>query len=450
VTGVVDFVDRFRTDLEASVGTLEEGSTVVAFSGGLDSCVLLHLLRFHAMSPSDLRVGHFDHRMRKESAADADWVRGLCQAWDLPVTIGCADRVPTSEDAARNARYAFLESLRADVGATRVVTAHHADDQAETVLFRIFRGTGIEGLRGIPTTRPPGIARPLLGFWREELEAYAAKVGLVWREDESNEDVRYARNVIRRQILPNAEAGVAPGARRALVRLARLAEENEAAWRGALPDVLSRLDVRNAGSSISWDSAALERLPPALRARVIRHLAAELGRVLDEVGTRRVVEFAGASRSGNRVDLGGGFALCRELDRLSIERSPPESSDVPLRISGASSGIGEAVLGGRRVDVEWTCEGDDAPSDDREVFAVDDLAFPLTVRAREPGDRIVLQAGTRKLKKLLLEARIPSRRRGQVPLLVDGAGRVLWVAGVARTSTVRAEGVGSTFRIRMG
>jgi len=223
---VSDVRRRFDRALGDLVGDPVAGRMVVAFSGGLDSCVLLHLLRFGATGDAEILVAHFDHAMRRESAADADWVRGLCQAWGLAVTIARAEATLTSEDTARVARYDFLERVRAEEGGGRLLTAHHADDQAETVLFRVLRGTGIEGLSGIPTSREPGIIRPLLGFWREELEAYAGAVGLSWRDDASNADLGYARNAIRGSLLPLAETHVARGARRALVRLAGIAREN--------------------------------------------------------------------------------------------------------------------------------------------------------------------------------------------------------------------------------
>lgn len=458
MTDVSDVVPRFQASMTALGGMPGDGPLLVAVSGGLDSCVLLHLLRFATTPRPEVVVAHFDHGMRPQSEADADWVRGLCRGWGVRCVIGRAHDVPASEGAARSARYDFLHSVTEEAGAARLLTAHHADDQAETVLFRVLRGTGIDGLRGIPAARAPNIARPLLDFWREDLEGYARSVRLAWRDDASNEHLGYARNMIRRRLLPDAEAHVAPGARRALVRLAGIAAENEDAWAAVLPDVIAHLDVvrsRPAGDvgadglTLSCSKEAVEGLPPALRARVMRHLAAEVGRVLDSTATRRAVDFADSSRSGSRIDLGGGIELRTELDRLVLGRSSSVAPDEVVQIPDAGPGSGAAILGGRSVSVVWGSE-EGPPVGEAGEFAVAQLDFPLTVRGRRPGDRISLMGGTSKVKKLLLEARIPLEQRSQVPLLVDGAGRVLWVPGVARTSDIDVGEGGRSLKIRIG
>ena len=448
--------DQALADL---VGVEPMSRVVVAFSGGLDSCVLLHLLRFGASRAVEIHVAHFDHGMRAESAADAEWVRGLCRAWGLSFTIARAEAAPTSEDGARRARYDFLERVQDEEKATWLMTAHHADDQAETVFFRVLRGTGIEGLAGIPATREPGIIRPLLGFWRDDLEVYARSVGLSWREDASNAELGYARNTIRRSLLPLAETEVATGARRSLVRLAGIARENEAAWASVLPDIVAALDLEEieggGGGGLSWNRSAANALSEPLRARVMRHLAARSGRVLDEAGTRLAVEFITASRSGTGIELGGGLELRRELDRLVLRAGVTVSSDVPIQISEAGTGAGEALLGGTPVPVSCGGAGS-GDSVDEGVFPVADLEFPLLVRGRRAGDRIRLSGGSRKVKKLLLEARIPEGRRAQTPILVDAGGRVLWVPGVARAADIedgqgeRGVGAEGWFKIQIG
>jgi tRNA(Ile)-lysidine synthase len=441
-------IQRFESSVGRLLDREVEGPLVVALSGGLDSCVLLHLLRFTLGSWPDLLAAHFDHRMRAGSAGDAAWVRGLCQAWQVPIVMGSADRALHSEADARAARYEFLTGLAERQGeGARVLTAHHADDQAETVLFRVLRGTGISGLTGIPVAREPGIVRPLLGLWREDLEAYASFASVPWREDESNLSDAYARNVLRREVLPLAEKKVAAGARQALVRLSRLAAENEAAWDEVLPDLIIPLAVvrEEPGPDdprLSWDRQASKSLPHALRRRVLRYLAASEGYRLDERVTGLAADFLGTAKSGGRLCLGGGVELHRVLDRFALRRAARGVSvrDDPLAIRSASTGAGQVILGGRAVSVAWSVVegGEDRVAECQEVFMVDDLDFPLMVRGREPGDRIVLRGGSRKVKKILLEARIPIEARAQLPLLVDRLGRVLWVAGVARSTGVRA------------
>jgi tRNA(Ile)-lysidine synthase len=426
----------FRDALVAR-GDLGPGDGVmVALSGGLDSVVLLHLLRF-ASASAKVRVhaAHFDHGMRPSSVDDAHWVAGLCRAWGVELHAARAHVVPASEAEAREARYAYLERVRAEAGARCVVTAHHADDQAETVLFRVLRGTGQGGLAGIPARREPALWRPLLDFWREELRAYAERARLSWREDPTNADLGYARNALRLRILPDVERLVASGARKSLVRLARIAGEDEAGWESVLPILMEPLGVSIDAGGVSLDAAALRALHPAVQARILRALAAEAGTRLDEGATRRAVDFASAVGSGRRVDLGGAWSLQRDLDRLVLRAERAVPPDVPLRIRDARPGAGEALIAGERVRVVWG--GDEAafaetPCRHAESFDTASLRFPLTVRAREPGDRIRLHGGTKKVKSLFLEMRLPPSRRERTPLVVDADGRVLWIPAMAR------------------
>ena len=423
--------ERFRTVVEsARQGPLSGAPIVVAISGGLDSVVLLHLLRFAVHHrPLELHAAHFDHGARVDSAADADWVRGLAHAWKVPLSSGRAREPLRSEEAARDARYAFLESVRRSLGAEVVAIAHHADDQAETVLFRVVRGTGTRGLQGMAEFREPGIWRPLLGFWRDELSAYAEAAGLHWREDPTNQDWRFARNVLRASVLPELETSVAPGARRALVRLAELAREEEDAWLSLLPEMLASVGLEEQEGAISLDFARIARLHPAVRGRIIRELGERLGHRLDAAGTRYAAAFSSSGVSGRRVELGGALVLRRDLDRLVLVGESVPEADRHVRIADARRGSGRAFLGGRRLAVEWSPQQNFGPMPQR--FAVTDPRFPLTVRARLPGDRIRLAGGTKKLKKVFLEARIPEPKRGRLPVLVDRAGSVLWVPGVA-------------------
>ena len=166
---------------------------LVGVSGGVDSLALLHLLRFSPGLPAtELVVGHLNHRMRSESDADALWVRGWATAWGLECRLGRVESRLSSEEEARHARYEFFERERQALGARWVLTAHHADDQAETILFRIVRGTGLHGLGGIPEERAPGILRPLLPFTRDRLSEYADAAGIRPRVDSSNDDPRFA------------------------------------------------------------------------------------------------------------------------------------------------------------------------------------------------------------------------------------------------------------------
>lgn len=404
---------------------------VVAVSGGLDSICLLHVLRFGPFD-FDLAAAHYDHAMRAGSAADADWVSGVCTAWRVPLETARAAVAPRSEAAARDLRYAFLQEVAARTDAT-IITAHHADDQAETVLLRMVRGTGLTGLAGIPARRG-NVVRPLLPFARRDLRDYASAVGLRWREDVTNQELRYARNRIRHLVLPALEA-IRPGAARRIARLADRAADAEAAWQAVVEDAVADVAAARDGAVFVLARDRLLAYHPHVRARVLRHLLSELGHRLDRSGTAAAVEFISFGVSGARLELGSGVRLEREFDRLLLEHARPRPAlvDAPLEIRSPKPGSGTFVAGGQRYVANWAPAALDAGVASTASFDPSSLRFPLALRAWRPGDRIRLPYGSKKLKKLLQERRVGRSRRGRVAVLCDAAGAVLWVVGVARS-----------------
>jgi tRNA(Ile)-lysidine synthase len=425
--------ERFRAGLEALV-VARGARLLVAVSGGSDSVVLLHLLRGCAGELGiELHAAHLDHAMRPGSEADARWVTGLCAAWGVPLASERLERAPRSEAEARAARYAFLRRTAAEAGAELVATAHHADDQAETVLFRVLRGTGVPGLAGIAPLAD-GLVRPLLPFWRRELRAYARAAGLRWREDPTNRGGDPIRNRIRHRLLPLAERDVAPGARRNLVRLAELAREDERAWDARL-EAAEREAARREGGALVLARAPFRAYDSATATRLLRKLLRQFGVVLDRTGTRLALQFITGAASGRRIRVPGGLRLAAEFDRVRVERADEEAGeDRPLVVPAeAGSGAGEAVVGGRSLRVEWTAgPADDAALAERSgAFSPSDL--PLVVRGWLPGDRIATPGGTKTLKKLFAERRVPRSARSRTAVVADAAGRVLWVVGVERS-----------------
>jgi tRNA(Ile)-lysidine synthase len=298
----------------------------------------------------------------------------------------------------------------------------------------MLRGTGPGGLRGVRAHREDGLWRPLLDVWRDELEGYARVRGLGWREDPTNEVLGYARNALRHRIIPAAEALVAPGARRSLVRFAEQAAFDEEGWESLVPELLTSLDVVRRPDGVRLDREALLAHHPAVRARLLRALTMELDLVPDARHTARALDFAESGESGRSLELGGGVVLRRELHRLALVRPPEDDppADRPLTIGGLEPGRGEALLGGRTVRVAWG-DGVAMPGAAVERFAGGALRFPLHLRAWEDGDRMRTRNGVRKLKRIFLEARVPAPERRRSPVLTDAEGEVLWIPGVART-----------------
>ena len=216
-------------------GLFKTGERVVAgVSGGVDSVVLLHALSELREYHLEIQVAHLDHGLRPESAGEADFVRELASQHQLPfhhrrVELGhyAGRNFMGVEEAARRERYGFLAEVAARTGAGRIAVAHHADDQAETVMLHLLRGTGLQGIAGMEFLRKDGVCRPLLSITRQEIEDYAAKENLRWVEDASNYSIDFRRNRIRLELLPMLAQEYNPNVRDALLRLAAIARSAE-------------------------------------------------------------------------------------------------------------------------------------------------------------------------------------------------------------------------------
>ncbi len=468
---------RFRRHLESREWWTEDAPVVVAFSGGMDSLVLLHLLRFTSgLGPRELRAAHFDHGMREGSADDAAWTEGLCRAWGVPLHRGAAETPPSREADARQLRYRFLESVRKAVGGGVVLTAHHADDEVETILFRFLRGTGPDGLQGIPEWREPGVGRPLLPFRRPELERYAEAFWLHPREDPSNRSPAFARNRIRHQLLPLLET-IHPGAWRSLRRGAKLAAERSRAMAHLLQPHLDAVVEDRQDATLRLHRDRFLDRPPEVQAEILRRLVDSLGTRLSQRATASALAFMGRGTSGKSVDLSGGIVLFRDFQWLVLARRGAKGWGPGPGLSGShepwarhpggegdhqalhfspesAPDEGSLRLGGRVYQVSWRTGG--PPPERREtrngpgVDAILTLPLgesPLELRGRRPGDRIRVPGGTRRLKRLIGELRIPRGEREEVPLLVDREGTVLWIPGRWRSPALEPDAGTSTWTI---
>jgi tRNA(Ile)-lysidine synthase len=252
--------------------------TLVACSGGADSVALLLGLQRLAAAPGRLVVAHVEHDLRAAAADDREFVARLAARLGLPfvwrrVAVAAAPRGGEGLEArARRLRYEFLEEAALERGARHVVVAHTADDQAETILHRMLRGTGIAGLAGMPTARPlaPGVSllRPLVGVSRATVREFLAAAAQGWREDETNADTRLARNFLRHELLARSAAGPYPAAAAGLVRLGRQAERVAAALASAAEHLLELHSCRQADGTIVIHAAPLAALDPHLVAEV--------------------------------------------------------------------------------------------------------------------------------------------------------------------------------------
>ncbi|MEN6368373.1 MAG: tRNA lysidine(34) synthetase TilS, partial [Thermotogota bacterium] len=257
-------LERQARDTIEKFGMIPQGTrVVVAVSGGLDSVVLLRIL--HGLATElgfSITVAHLDHALRADSASDATFVKELGAELNLPVMTERTDVGALAEskrigieEAAREARHAFLDRTARDLGAERIALGHTADDQAETILFRLARGTGLEGLRGMNAVSGR-IIRPLLYASRASVRRYAESHGLRWREDATNLDLRFSRNRIRQHVLPELRA-INPEAVEALQRAGNLADEALDAVAYLITDVWPNLEPVEEHGRVELSRAAL-------------------------------------------------------------------------------------------------------------------------------------------------------------------------------------------------
>lgn len=450
----------FATSIAATIARhrmLAPGDRIVAaVSGGADSVALARIL----ISPPDPRIpraevtiAHVEHGIRgADSEADARFVGDLARSWGVPFVIERVDapararRDRTSiEVAARRARLECLERIAGGAGACAIALGHNADDDAETIVLRIARGTGLRGLGGIPPSRPihPGsplrIIRPLIAAGRDEIRTFLAAERIPWREDATNRDPAIPRNRVRLEVLPILER-LNPAVRRALRRLGRTARES---WRALRAEAEARgaAAIGRDGDGVRIDRAALVDLPRAVAAEVAAMACRRILREGDDLRAdhvRAIVALARAGRAEGRISLPEGWVAIRSgsavriLKRTEGEDPPPPA---PLAIPG------EATWLDWRVEIDEV-ERDAAriPNPDRfcEYIDIDGAGRPLLLRGARPGDRFhpLGAPGHTALGEFLRACGVPADERERRPVIACGC-EILWVIGERISERVR-------------
>ncbi|WP_177220911.1 tRNA lysidine(34) synthetase TilS [Selenomonas sp. GACV-9] len=416
---------------------------VVACSGGPDSLALLVILwRLRHKYALHILAAHFEHGIRGEdSQADAAFVQEFCEQRKIPVRLASAD-VPASasvrgislETAARELRYQFLERVRVEEKCDAIAVAHHADDQAETVLMRILRGTGTQGLAAMrPRSGRDGhIIRPLLGVTKAAIREFCAVQGLQPREDSTNAQADCTRNRLRLETLPLLKQAYNPELTRALCQLAEVSAAESDYFEQQIGELWRQEKlVRRQTPALCQQEFA--RLPLALQRGLIRRFwqaASGSRQDLGFVQAEKLRSLLLTGTTGSRLELAHGFAARLAYGWLTCGQptgSEEAAEPVLLQIPGAT------VWGSYCCRAEWREELPAATSSFEFYLQPDELAEPIVIRRREPGDMMQLPGGRKKLKKLLIDDKIPQQERDQLPIIAAGH-EVLWVAGHRRSS----------------
>ncbi|GAM11358.1 tRNA(Ile)-lysidine synthase [Geobacter sp. OR-1] len=425
-------------------GLFQPGQTVVvAVSGGVDSVVLLDYLAARRDLALSLVVAHLNHSLRgEESDADEAFVRGLAgrhgfifESARVDVTSLAREGRLSLEEAGREARYRFLSQVAEQAGADVIALAHHADDQAETVLMRLIRGSGPAGLAGMaPRSADGRYVRPLLEVSRREIEAYARQQSLFFRTDSSNADPAFLRNRIRLELLPLLK-GYNPAIVERLADTAAIMSADEALLTAAI-ERRWREAGSVSGSQVLLDLTVLSGDLPGMRLRLYRHGISRVAGNLRRISFRHLQSVDRLAIEGppnGTLDLPGGLRVVRCYNRLSFSLSGWAESVPEYAITIPAAGCFE-IPGGGTVSVEY-CDGPPAAESGALEMLVDLAEFPLpwVVRGFLPGDRIAPRGlnGHKKVKEIFIDAKIPRSLRARIPLFFSGE-RLFWVAGLRK------------------
>ncbi len=418
---------------------------LLGVSGGPDSIAMLHIM--HSLSwDEDFRiaVAHLDHGLRPESEEEAEFVKetaaglgSVCYVKRVDVRGLAVKEGMSVEEAGRTARYSFLESVRSETGCRVIGTAHHRDDEIETFLLRLFRGSSLQGLGGIPRVRGR-IIRPLIGTDRAAITAFLRDGGIPYRTDPTNLDSDTDRNFVRNRILPVIRERFPDFAGPLSRTMDLIRKEN--LFLDELCDELFNKVVTEEERGLCINAADLCAAPEPLATRTVL-------RALYEVSGPRtrwtrnhvesVLETAGSANPSGKLNLPGGLVVRREYDRLRLIADPALDPQ-PAEIEVHGPGTIEIPWAGIRftfkvIDIESVPVA--YPAGRHTVwFDAEEQAFPLKVRSRRPGDRFSPwgMEGSRKLKKELMESKVPVDRRANLALLVKGE-EIIWIAGIRRS-----------------
>ncbi len=426
----------------------------VAVSGGADSVCLLECLReLSQRFGLHLTVLHVNHGMRGlEAHCDAEFVEALAERCGLPFLLHrtgvpalAAAQGENLEQAARHARYAFFRQLVLEGALDRVATGHTRNDQAETVLHRILRGSGLTGLAGILPATGDGIVRPLLNVSRQEIEDWLKERGVSWREDATNQDTALTRNRLRHVTLPVLRSAYNPQLDAALASLAELAREEEEYW----AVTVRAPELR--GGCVYLKTRELERLPPALARRMLRAAIEAVKGDLRQIEFGHIERVLGMARDregSGRTQL-PGLDVYRSFDWLRV--APARHDHMRRRNFEFAAPVPSAtpIPGGGRIELVFAASNDSQGCDtvkmdldeSKLIGLLRENGEPFTLRNWRPGDRYQPLGHPReeKLKTLFQRDRIPLWERSSWPVL-EAKGEILWsrrfgaAAGYAATS----------------
>jgi len=407
-----------------------------------------------------ISIAHFNHRLRgPESEKDEAFVRDLASRMSLPFVSGRGDvrawmkgHGGSREEVARLLRYRFFQEQSRELSADKVALAHHAGDQAETVLMRLLRGAGSGGLAGIAPIRDERFVRPLLFVTRKEIEAYLHENKMAYRRDASNLEMDCLRNRVRMELIPFLRKKYNPAISLSLVRLAEIMREEDNFFRDYTNDLLDACLMDEREKKLTLRRSSLMALHPAIRRRLIRRVVEKVQgdtRGLALVHTEDLMDLLQAGKAGKRLHWPGGLRVMLSYNAITLARG--DEGTRPKDEGGLISVPGELTFRGKRIVLEVLDAGKWKPGKEggKTVAWLDrsKVSPPLLVRNRRHGDRfqpLGMQRG-KKLKNYFIDRKVPLEDRDNIPLLVSDE-RIIWIGGLdiselAKMDTGTREGI---------
>lgn len=417
----------------------KDNNIIVGVSGGADSMCLLHLLKELSRDyPFKLTVVHINHGIRgKEADEDAAYVRDICKAWDIPCRIYAVDikeealkRKCSEEETGRAIRYEIFEKVRLETGGAKIAVAHNMNDQAETVLMQLFRGSGMKGLGGISPVRG-NIIRPLLEFTRDEIESYCIQNQIQYRQDYTNALNIYTRNKIRNELIPFIQENFNPNIVKTLYNMSILLREEESFLNEQAQAHLKCCVKEEKDQLLILDNHVFNTYHPILKKRIIRAVIERLSGHLRNIDSNHILDVIELSTkgTGKKLCLPNAIIVKRQYEDLIFQVGEKIFEDfcynipIPsnLWIKELNARLETKLLDKENFNLSLynTCT---------KSFDYDKIENGLQIRTKKPGDRIILKNGTKKLKDFFIDEKIPRDERNKIPLLADG-NKILWVIG---------------------
>ncbi len=429
---------------------LKKGNSVlVAVSGGPDSvCALEILNELKDEYGLTLHVAHLNHKFRKEADKEAEFVRKLAEEKGIASTIEaidvkeyCIKKGLSKQEGAREIRYDFLKKAADKIGAVKIVTGHTADDQAETFLMRLIRGSGASGLSAIPPVRGR-IIRPLIEIKKTEAIGFLKENNIRYVKDPTNIRPVYLRNKIRLELLPLLVKRFNPNIASTLCREADILREDEAFLNGIADTIFKEMVTAYEKDSITLNYLRFNRLHPAIKKRVVRRAVAELTGGLKKISYEHIISAIDAIKNtGKGVDLPDDIRIERDYNSLKVCVEKAESGGIQEAVQIEVPGKTEVPYFNIKIEAIINNRVVVSEKADTGLFDLDRVTLPLFIRSRKNSDYFYPAGmkGRKKLKEYLIDHKIPRTEREKIPILLDKNNAILWVMGLRMDERFRAK-----------